>query len=64
MGKAHRDNHQARKKAKARGVDAFGKKAKRRAPPKNPKCGICGTETRPHKLVEGWCPKCRERAGI
>ena len=64
MGKAHRDNHQARKKAVGRGVDAFAKKQERRAPSKKTKCAICGTATRPHVLVDGWCPPCRERANI
>lgn len=56
MGKGHRDNHAARKK---RGPVAFQKKAERRAKPPKPKCNLCGTPTRPKKLLGGLCPRCR-----
>lgn len=59
MGKSHRDNHRARVK---RGPQAFAKKAERRAEPKLRKCAPCGTPSR--KLVDGICPRCRERMGI
>ena len=58
MGKAHRDNHQARLKAVERGVDAFGKKAERRKEPAREKCNACGTPSR--VLTAGLCKMCFE----
>ena len=54
MGKGHRDNHKARKK---RGNVAFDKKKKRRTHDRV-KCNLCGTITRPTKIVAGLCPIC------
>lgn len=58
MGKGHRDNRQARIK---RGPAAFQKRDERRAEPKKTKCNLCGTPTRPEKLVGGNCPRCIQR---
>lgn len=54
MGKSHRDNHQARKKI---GAKSFEKKASRREE-KKVKCNICGTDKRPHKIVNGMSSVC------
>ncbi len=54
MGKGHGDNHRARLK---RGNVAFDKKTKRRTY-KRKKCNLCGTITRPTKIVAGLCPLC------
>lgn len=47
MGKAHRDNHRARRKAVTRGVDAFEKKRRRRAAAsrERARCAVCGSGT-------------------
>ena len=58
MGKSHRDNHAARKKAEKRGVNAFAKKAKRRKKSNKPPCSICGEPTRVKVLIAGVCPRC------
>ncbi len=54
MGKGHKDNHKARVK---RGSVAFEKKAERRNK-KRIACNLCGTVTRPGKLLAGICPVC------
>lgn len=61
MGKGHRDNHAARKKAVHRGVPAFDIKGKRREEDKKLPCNLCGVKTRQSKLTGGLCPVCMER---
>jgi hypothetical protein len=61
MGKGHKDNHAARKKATQRGVPAFEIKAERRKEESKAPCNLCGTKTRKAKLVGGLCPKCNDR---
>jgi len=56
MSKSRGESHQARRK---RGPKAFEKKAVRKAVASGPRCGLCLTPTRAHKLNElGYCPRC------
>ncbi len=61
MGKSHRDNVKARKKAKLRGVDVYAKRDKRRNKNDKVKCNVCGVLARPIKIENGMCKMCRER---
>ncbi len=60
MGKSHRDNVKARKKAVRRGIPAYKIRAERRTVKEFP-CNLCGTKMPQDKLVGGLCSVCRNR---
>lgn len=57
VGKGHRDNHKARKKALKRGKDAFALKKNRRAVVKL-RCRQCGVAARASVVKDAYCPRC------